>query len=57
MYIPRTQRRVGVHQMPIASPKKIGGMIKTVALPKLPKINANMLPKPHPFPNKIRKIY
>ena len=51
LYIPKTSRRVGVHQMPISSPKKIGGLIKTVALPKLPKINANMMPK------KLKKIY
>ena len=38
MYIPKTARRKGFHTMPVATPKKIGGTIKTPAYPKLPKL-------------------
>jgi hypothetical protein len=41
MYIPKTTRRKGIHKLPVAkipAVPKLGGIIKTPAFPKLPKL-------------------
>lgn len=52
MNIPKTQRRVGVHQLSIGKPKKLSAKIPTPAFPKLPKLTLPKVPKLSYMPTK-----